>query len=160
MGARASCLFEEEGTVAGVEGLRHGDTPFEIRADVVVGADGRSSSMRRLGHFEIEYAHHDFDVIWFVIEQPPDWPNTIYFSLGSDVQGLMLPKDPHHIQAGLFLPKGAWRDWRAAGNAAVAERVRRLDPVFTDFAENLHDFRPFFPLEGQITLVKSGRVTD
>jgi 2-polyprenyl-6-methoxyphenol hydroxylase-like FAD-dependent oxidoreductase len=154
MGARASELIEVEGKVAGVRGLRHGEAPFDIRADVVVGADGRSSSMRRLGRFEIEYTHHDFDVVWFVIEQPPDWPNTIYFSLGSDMQGLMLPKYPRQIQAGLFLPKGAWRDWREAGVTAVATRVRRLDAVFADFADRLQDFRPFFPLEAQITLVK------
>src|SRR4029077_4019621 len=41
-----------------------------------------------------------------------------------------------------------------AGIAAVAERVRRLDPVFADFAASLQDFKPFFPLEGQIVLVK------
>jgi 2-polyprenyl-6-methoxyphenol hydroxylase-like FAD-dependent oxidoreductase len=110
--------------------------------------------MRRLGQFDIEYEHHDFDVIWFVIEQPPDWPNTIYSSLGSDVQGLMLPKYPHHIQAGLFLPTGMWRHWREAGIGFVAEHVRRLDPVFADFADRLRDFRPFFLLQGQITLVK------
>jgi 2-polyprenyl-6-methoxyphenol hydroxylase-like FAD-dependent oxidoreductase len=153
MGARAHELIEEAGMIVGVRGLRHAEEPFEIRADVVVGADGRSSSIRRLGQFEIEYRHHDFDVIWFVIEQPPDWPNTIYFSLGSDVQGLMLPKYPHDIQAGLFLPTGAWRDGRGAGIAAVAERVRRLDPVFARFADHVRDFRPFFPLEGHITLV-------
>jgi 2-polyprenyl-6-methoxyphenol hydroxylase-like FAD-dependent oxidoreductase len=153
MGAKATELIAEEGTIVGVRGLRHGEEPFEIQADVVVGADGRASSMRRLGHFEMAYEHHDFDVIWFVIEQPPDWPNTISFSLGSDVQGLMLPRYPHDIQAGLFLPAGAWRDWRDAGITAVAARVRRFDPVFAEFADRLQDFRPFFPLAGQITLV-------
>jgi len=154
MGARVSGLIEEDGTIVGVHGTRHGKEPFEIRADVVVGADGRYSALRRLGHFDIEYQHHDFDVIWFVIEQPPDWPNTIYISLGSDVQGLLLPKYPQHIQAGFFLPTGTWQHWREAGIVAVAERVRRLDPIFADFAASLHDFKPFFPLEGQIVLVK------
>jgi 2-polyprenyl-6-methoxyphenol hydroxylase-like FAD-dependent oxidoreductase len=154
MGARATALIEEEEAIVGIRGLRHGEESFEIRADVVVGADGRSSALRRLGRFDMEYEHHDFDVIWFVIERPPDWPDTIYFSFGSDVQGLMLPKYPHHIQAGLFLPAGLWHDWRAAGLAAVAQRIRRLDPVFAGFADSLHDFRPFFPLEGQISLVK------
>jgi 2-polyprenyl-6-methoxyphenol hydroxylase-like FAD-dependent oxidoreductase len=154
MGARVNDLIEEEGAVVGVRGTRHGKDAFEIRADVVVGADGRFSSIRRLGHFDIEYQHHDFDVIWFVIEQPPDWPNTMYFSLGSDVQGLMLPKYPRHIQAGFILPTGMWRQWREAGVAAVAERVCRLDPVFTEFAARLQDFQAFFPLAGQITLVK------
>jgi 2-polyprenyl-6-methoxyphenol hydroxylase-like FAD-dependent oxidoreductase len=152
MGAKVTALLEEDGRVVGVRGLRHGQEPFEVRADVVVGADGRYSAVARLGGFEPAYEHHDFDVIWFAIEQPPGWSSTFYVSLG-EVRGLMLPKYPHHIQAGLVLPTGEWRRWRQEGVAAVAERVRRFDPIFTGFAEALEDFTPFFPLEGLIRLV-------
>ncbi|HET7874672.1 MAG TPA: FAD-dependent monooxygenase [Methylomirabilota bacterium] len=154
MGARVTGLLEEGGTVVGVTGLRHGTQPFEVRADVVVGADGRHSVVRRLGGFAIEYERHDFDVIWFVIEQPPGWPSTLYFSLGREIQGLLLPKYPRHIQAGILLPRDEWRRWRQQGIAAVAARVRRLDPVFAPFAESLRDFTPFFPLEAIIRLVR------
>jgi 2-polyprenyl-6-methoxyphenol hydroxylase-like FAD-dependent oxidoreductase len=155
MGARASELVVERGAVVGVRGRRHGKEPFEVRADVIVAADGRYSPMRRLGGFEVEYEHHDFDVIWFVIEQPPGWPSTIYISLGRELQGLLLPKYPHHIQAGLIVPTGGWRRWRDEGVAAVAARIRRFDPVlFAGFADGLRDFTPFFPLEGLIRLVR------
>ncbi|MGH7429285.1 MAG: FAD-dependent monooxygenase [Candidatus Methylomirabilaceae bacterium] len=154
MGARVAGLIEEDRKVVGVSGLRHGREPFEVRADVVVGADGRFSQVRRLGHFAVEYEDYDFDIIWFVIEQPKDWPNTIYVSLGQEVQCLMLPKYPEQIQAGLLLPKDEWRRWRSDGVVAVAERVRRLDPVFAGFAGSLRDFTPFFPLPALILLVK------
>src|SRR5437867_6036963 len=55
MGAHVSELIEEKGAVVGVKGFRHGKDPFEIRADVVVGADGRHSTVRRLGGFATEY---------------------------------------------------------------------------------------------------------
>ena len=153
MGAKATKLIEENGAVVGVSGLRHGREPFEVRADVVVAADGRFSALTRLGGFEIEYEHHDFDVIWFTIEQPPGWTSTFYVSFG-DIRGLMLPKYPHHIQTGLLLPTGEWKRWRDEGVATVAERVRRFDPVFTEFAASLRDFKPFFPLEGIIRLMR------
>jgi 2-polyprenyl-6-methoxyphenol hydroxylase-like FAD-dependent oxidoreductase len=153
MGAKATKLIEENGKVVGVSGLRHGKEAFEIRADVVVAADGRYSTVAKLGGFEIEYEHHDFDVIWFTIEQPPGWASTFYVSLG-DVRGLMLPKYPHHIQAGLVLPTGEWKRWRDAGVAKVADRIRRFDPIFTEFADSLRDFKPFFPLEGLIRLMR------
>src|SRR5207237_5619086 len=127
---------------------------FEVRAAVVVAADGRYSALTRLGGFEVEYEHHDFDVIWFTIERPPGWTSTFYVSLG-DVRGLMLPKYPHHIQAGLVLPTGEWKRWRDEGVAKVAERVRRFDPIFNEFAASLRDFKPFFPLEGIIRLMRS-----
>src|SRR5215468_6666141 len=153
MGAKATKLIEESGTVVGVSGLRHGKESFEVRADVVVAADGRYSALTRLGGFEVEYEHHDFDVIWFTIEQPPGWTSTFYVSFG-DIRGLMLPKYPHHIQAGLVMPTGEWKRWRDEGVAVVAERVRRFDPVFSELAASLQDFKPFFPLEGIIRLMR------
>jgi len=154
MGAKVTKLIEDNGRVIGVSGVRHGKEPFEVRADVVVAADGRYSTLARLGGFTPEYEHHDFDVIWFTIEQPPGWSSTLHVSLGETVRGLMLPKYPHHVQAGVILPTGEWRRWREDGVAAVAERVRRLDPIFSQFADGLRDFTPFFPLEGLIRLMK------
>jgi 2-polyprenyl-6-methoxyphenol hydroxylase-like FAD-dependent oxidoreductase len=153
MGAKVTQLIMESGKVAGVHGVRHGKDEFEVRADVVVGADGRYSTVAKLAEFQAEYEHHDFDVIWFTIEQPPGWSSTFYVSFG-DIRGLMLPKYPHHIQAGILLPTGEWRRWRQDGVAAVAERVRRFDPIFAGFAAGLKDFTPFFPLEGIIRLVR------
>jgi 2-polyprenyl-6-methoxyphenol hydroxylase-like FAD-dependent oxidoreductase len=120
----------------------------------VVGADGRYSAVAKLGGFTAAYEHHDFDVIWFTIEQPPGWSSTLYVSLGDRGRGLMLPKYPHHIQVGLILPTGEWRRWRQAGVAVVAERIRRFDPMMAGFADSLKDFTPFFPLEGSIRLVE------
>jgi len=153
MGAKVMKLLKEDGKVVGVSGLRHGKEPFEVRTDVVVGADGRYSTLARLGGFEAEYEHHDFDIIWFTTEQPPEWSSTFHVSIG-DVQGLMLPKYPHHIQAGLYLPTGEWKRWREEGVVAVAERVRRFEPIFSEFAGSLCDFKPFFPLEGIIRLMR------
>ena len=152
MGARVTELVETDGAVVGVRGRRHGAQPFEIRADVVVGADGRHSTIRRLGGFVTEYEHHDFDLIWFVVDPPSGWPKTIYFSVGT-VPLLMLPKYPNQIQVGLVLSRDAWRSWRQEGVGAVAERIRRLDPLFVDFAAGLRDFTSFFPLPAVILLV-------
>jgi 2-polyprenyl-6-methoxyphenol hydroxylase-like FAD-dependent oxidoreductase len=153
MGARVTELVVENGAVVGVRGRRHGSEPFEVRADVVVGADGRHSTIRRLGGFVTEYEHVDFDVIWFVIDPPADWARTIYFSVGK-VPLLMLPKYPNQIQVGLLLAKDVWRTWRQEGVAAVADRIRRLDPLFAGFAAGLRDFTPFFPLPALILLVR------
>ena len=153
MGARVSKLIEENGRVVGVSGVRHGSENFEVRADVVVGADGRYSAIAKLKSFKPAYSHHDFDLIWFTIEQPPGWSSTLYISLGAKARGLILPKYPHHLQAGIALPTGEWRRWRQQGVAAVAERVRQFDPIFAGFADSLKDFTPFFPLEGLVRLV-------
>lgn len=136
MGAKVSKLIEEDGCVVGVSGLRHGKEPFEVRADVVVGADGRYSALAKMGGFKPEYEHHDFDLIWFSVEQPPGWSNTFYVSLGKEVRGLILPKYRHHIQAGLALPTGEWRQlhdaygsWTRSSQASQTD-LRTSRPSF------------------------------
>src|SRR5262249_23287964 len=89
----------------------------------------------------------------FTIEQPAGWNNTFYISLGSKVRGLLLPKYPNHIQAGIALPAGEWKKWRSEGINVVAERVRQFDPIFRPFADGLKDFTPFFPLEGTVRII-------
>jgi 2-polyprenyl-6-methoxyphenol hydroxylase-like FAD-dependent oxidoreductase len=154
MGAKVSQLIQEDGCTVGVRGLRHGKEPFEVRADVVIGADGRYSMIAKMGGFTAEYEHHDFDLVWFTIDQPPGWSSTLYVSLGDQVRGLMLPKYPHHIQAGIALRTGEWRHWRQEGVAFVADKVRQLDPVVGPFADTLKDLSPFFLLEGRIKFVE------
>jgi 2-polyprenyl-6-methoxyphenol hydroxylase-like FAD-dependent oxidoreductase len=153
MGARVDELVERDGKVRGVRGERGEMGRFEVRADVVVGADGRHSLVRRLAGAGVEYEHDDFDVVWFLARRPRTWYDTMYFVLGEDVQGVMLPRRSGEIQAGLLLPKGEWRNWRQRGLAHVAGRVRRLDPIFAEFADGLRDFSAFFPLSGELRLV-------
>jgi len=153
MGANVTELVQEGGAVVGVRGLRDGKEPFTIRADLVVGADGRHSMVRKLGNFAIEYEHHDFDMIWFVVDPPPDWSRTIYFSVGT-APLLLLPKYPNQIQVGLVQSVGEWRDWIRKGTEAVRNHVNSLSPLFTNFAAELHDLRPFFPLPGVILMVR------
>src|SRR4029078_8745855 len=127
MGAKVSKLLRrDDGAGVGVSGGQHGGATFEVRADVVVGADGRYSMIAKLGGFTDAYHHHDFDIIWFTIPQPKDWVGTLYVSLGKTVRGLVLPKDQHNLQAGMALPTGGGREWRKQGVGYVAEKVRQF----------------------------------
>ena len=154
MGAKVTKLIEENGRVVGVSGLRHGKEPFEVRADVVVGADGRYSTIAKLGGFEAEYEHHDFDIIWFTIEQPPGWSSTFYVSLGEaarpDAAEVSAPHPgrdpPAHRRVEATGARRAWRRWPSASGASI--RSSPASPTA------LHDFTPFFPLEGLIRLVR------
>jgi hypothetical protein len=72
----------------------------------------------------------------------------LYVSLGESIRGLLLPRYPRHIQAGIVLPTGEWRRWRQAGAAAVAERVRGFDSIFTGFAARPPGFHAVLPAGG------------
>jgi hypothetical protein len=70
MGARVDELVERDGKVRGVRGDRGEAGRFEVRANVVIGADGRHSLVRRLAGARLEYEHDDFDVVWFLARRP------------------------------------------------------------------------------------------
>jgi 2-polyprenyl-6-methoxyphenol hydroxylase-like FAD-dependent oxidoreductase len=50
IGAKVSQLIQEDGCTVGVRRLGHGKESFEVRADVVVGADGRYSKVAQRIH--------------------------------------------------------------------------------------------------------------
>src|SRR5262249_8278321 len=58
------------------------------------------------------------------------------------------------IQVGLVQRVGEWRDWIRKGPEAVRNHVATLSPLFSKFAEELRDLRPFFPLPGVILMVR------
>ena len=142
--------------VVGVSGLRHGSEPFEVRADVVVGADGRYSAIAKLGGFTAR------------IRAPRLRPRLVHDRAAgrlvehastsrsaSRCRGLMLPKYPAPHPGG----------HRAADRRVAALATARAWPrspigsggsirSSPSFADGLKDFTPFFPLEGLVRLVR------
>ena len=66
-------MIEEEGHVVGVHAMGP-EGPLEIRADLVVGADGRHSVVREKAGFHIQELGAPMDVLWFRISRQPGDP--------------------------------------------------------------------------------------
>ena len=64
MNAEATGLIEEGGRVAGLRAQTR-DGELEIRADLVIGCDGRHSTLRERAGFEVEDIGAPIDVLWF-----------------------------------------------------------------------------------------------
>ena len=64
MRTEATGLIEEGGRVVGVRATAP-EGELEIRADLVVGADGRHSTMRECAGFPVEDIGAPMDVLWF-----------------------------------------------------------------------------------------------
>ena len=146
-------LLQDNGIVTGVIAEEKGEK-FEIRSKVTVGADGRSSIVRKAGAFEFEYEHHDFDVIWFTIKQPLHYENTVRVFFSSHHRYLILPKYPDCIQCGLLVPKGEFSHVRSQGIEAIRRELLEAHPVMRDFADSLKDFSPFNVLQARVSYVK------
>lgn len=126
----ATGLIEEEGRVAGVRATAP-DGPLEIRADLVVGADGRHSVVREKAGFHVQELGAPMDVLWFRISRQPSDPEE---TMGRFDAGriLIMINRGMHWQFGYIIMKGSAEENRKQGIEAFREAVATLAPFAAD----------------------------
>jgi 2-polyprenyl-6-methoxyphenol hydroxylase-like FAD-dependent oxidoreductase len=126
MRTKATALIEESGRTVGVR-ADGPDGPLEIRASLVVGADGRQSALRDQTGLEVEELGAPMDVLWFRLSRSPDDPSQ---AMGRFEEGriLILLDRGEHWQAGYVIPKGALEQVRSAGLDGFRETIALLAP--------------------------------
>jgi len=139
MGARVRELIEEDGVVRGVryegEGGMH-----EVRAALVVGADGRGSRVRRLAGIEPVKTSPPMDVLWFKLPREPKDAEGLVGRFGRGHIAVMLDRNDHW-QAGYVIPKGTFPELRHEGIGELKRQFAGLIPEFADRLEHLTDWR-------------------
>jgi len=128
MHAEAHGLIEESGKVAGVRATIDGQSE-EIRADLVVGADGRHSTVREATGLKVLDLGAPIDVLWFRLSRQAGDPGEVMgrFDVGSIL--VMLDRGDYW-QCAYVIPKGGAGKVRAAGLAGVRATIGRLVPAF------------------------------
>jgi 2-polyprenyl-6-methoxyphenol hydroxylase-like FAD-dependent oxidoreductase len=130
MRAEATGLIEESDRVTGVR-VTTPDGPITIHADLVIGADGRSSVIREKAGLPVEDFGAPMDVLWFRLSRAESDPPQ---SLGRIVAGrifIMLNRG-EYWQCGYVIAKGQADRVRAAGLDAFREGIVRLAPHTKD----------------------------
>jgi len=130
MRAEAHGLVEENGRVVGVRATVDGEAK-EIRADLVVGADGRHSTVREAIGFEVMTLGAPMDVLWFRLGHEPGDAGEVMgrFDAGSIL--VMLDRGDYW-QCAYVIPKGSAEKVRAEGIGKVRATIGRLVPAFAD----------------------------
>jgi 2-polyprenyl-6-methoxyphenol hydroxylase-like FAD-dependent oxidoreductase len=103
----------------------------DFLADLVVGTDGRFSTVRnRDGFTEIPSPQH-FDVLNFLVPFPEFWPDrtTVRLELGPGCLTGGIPTADGQLWVGMTIQKGQYKDLRAGGpDAFTEELLRRTSP--------------------------------
>jgi len=120
-------LIEQDGRIAGVRATGPEDD-VEIRADLVIGADGRHSTVRRAAGLAVDELGAPMDVLWFLLSRHPDDPRE---PLGIFRSGhiLVLIDRGDTWQCGYVIPKGSIDRLQQTGIQAVREALARMAPV-------------------------------
>jgi 2-polyprenyl-6-methoxyphenol hydroxylase-like FAD-dependent oxidoreductase len=124
METKATDLIKENGHVVGICAQdKQGE--FEIRADLVMGADGRHSTIREKGGFVVEELGVPMDVLWFRIARSDadDKQSLGYLESG---RGLIMLDRHDYWQCGLIIPKDGFDGIKAAGLEAFRKSIAKL----------------------------------
>ncbi|MBK5197153.1 MAG: FAD-dependent oxidoreductase [Methyloceanibacter sp.] len=130
MQARATDLIIADGRVVGVL-AETPEGPLEIRADLVVGADGRHSDIRERAGLKVEDLGAPMDVLWLRLSRRPEDKQQTLGRIQAGVIFVMLDRGDYW-QCAYVIPKGGYEKMRAAGLEAFRASIVALNPAFAD----------------------------
>ena len=139
MGARVRELVEEGGAVRGVR-YEDDDGLHEVRAALVVGADGRGSRVRKLAGVEPVKTSPPMDVLWFKVPREEEDAEGLVGRFARGRIAVMLDRDDYW-QAGFVIPKGTFPELRHEGIGELKRQFAELIPEFADRLDGLTDWR-------------------
>jgi 2-polyprenyl-6-methoxyphenol hydroxylase-like FAD-dependent oxidoreductase len=120
----AEGLIEEGGQVRGIR-ARHEKEAIEIRADLVIGADGRHSTVRERAGLAVEVLGAPMDVLWFRLPRHEGDPSTTTGRFESGRIFVQIHRGDYW-QCGYVIPKGSFEGLKAKGLQAFQGEVASI----------------------------------
>ncbi len=135
MEAEVSDLIEESGRVTGVRA----NTPngaVEVRADLIVGADGRNSIVREKAGLKVKDLGAPIDVLWFRISRSPEDPVATMGRFDKGRIFITLNRG-EYWQCGYVIPKGQFEEMRRQEFEIFRAEIIKLAPYTRDSVREL-----------------------
>jgi len=138
MQAEATDLIEEGGQVVGLR-AKTPDGTLSIRADLVVGCDGRHSTIREKAGFKSEDYGAPMDVLWFRLPRKADDSTDTFGHIEAGRMMILLDRGDYW-QCAYVIQKGGIDKIRTEGLEAFRRRVVDMSPFLADRIGTLQSF--------------------
>ncbi len=152
MQAEVTGLLEEDGRVVGLRATTP-EGPLEVRAGLVVGADGRHSIVRVQAGLRVEEIGSPMDVLWFGLSRKSGDPEATMGRFDVGRIFIMLNRSDYW-QCGFVISKGSLEQIHEKGLAAFRDSVAQLAPFAADRVGELQDWN-----QVKLLTVKVDRLT-
>ncbi|RKG48987.1 FAD-dependent oxidoreductase [Corallococcus sp. AB011P] len=131
-------LVRDQGQVVGVRARTPAGT-LEVRASLVVAADGRKSTLRQQSGLEVQNLGAPMDVLWFRVTRRPDDPSP---PLGHFERGalFLLINRGDQWQCGRVIPKGGIASVQARGLESFRAELVKQAPFLADRAGEIRSW--------------------
>ena len=138
MRAETTGLLDEDGRIVGLTATTP-DGPLEIRADLVVGADGRRSLVRERAGLVVEDFGAPMDVMWMRVSRRSGDPTQVFGYIEAGHVFVMLDRGDYW-QCAYVISKGAADEVRVRGLPAFRRSIASIVPFLGDRLEELGDW--------------------
>lgn len=135
MRAEATGLIEEGGRVAGVR-ARTPEGDLDIRADLVVGCDGRHSTLRERAGLVVEDIGAPIDVLWFRLSRRADDTADTFGHMEAGRMMVMLNRGDYW-QCAYVIPKGGIDRVKQKGLPAFRDSIVEMSTFLRDRAAEI-----------------------
>lgn len=126
LGADVDELLTENGKVVGLKAATHaGD--LEVRADLVVGADGRHSTVRSLARLEVDDIGAPMDVLWMRLSRKAEDGDATFGKVEPGRFFIMINRGDYW-QCAYVIPKGGFNQLRRDGLESFRQTIMALKP--------------------------------
>lgn len=148
MRAEVTGLVEEAGRIVGLH-AQTVDGPLEVRANLIVAADGRHSVVRTQAGLSVEEFGAPMDVLWFRLSRRTVDPEDPIRRFNTGRIFIMLNRGDYW-QCGFVIPKGLRDQLEDQGLAAFRNSVAQLAPFVADRVGELRDWEAIKQLTVQV----------
>src|SRR3989442_1972523 len=140
MEAEVIDLLKEEGKVVGIK-AKTPEGPLEVRADLIVGADGRNSIVREQAELKVNEFGAPMDVLWFRLSRRPDDGEQ---TLGRIVKGKMMVtlNRGDYWQCAYLIRKGEYERIKERGLDEFRKDIVSVAPFMRDRVDELKAWEP------------------
>ncbi|WP_427109774.1 FAD-dependent monooxygenase [Lysinibacillus xylanilyticus] len=128
-------IVDSLGRYTGVVASRDGET-IEISSQLIIGADGRYSTIRKRAHIEIQKHKHGFDLLWAKIPAPRGWEPSIKMALIGDKQLSLFTQVGGFIQIGWNIEQGSFPQLR---KKAFTPFIQQLSDQFSELSDTVNE---------------------
>jgi 2-polyprenyl-6-methoxyphenol hydroxylase-like FAD-dependent oxidoreductase len=144
----ATDLVRDGERITGVMAQNEGRA-VQIRADLVVGCDGRHSLTRSAAGLEVIEHGVPIDVLWFRISRTRGDSAQVLGNVNYG-KALILINRSDYFQAGLIIAKGSYDEIKARGIDALRADIRQIAPYLGERVNELRDWEQIKILTVQI----------
>jgi len=126
MEAEVTEVIEENGNIAGVQ-VKTPAGALEVRADLIVAADGRTSVVRARAGLPVKEFGAPMDVLWFRLSRSPGDPAQTMGRFDTGTIFIAINRGGYW-QCGYVIPKGQFDELRRRGLESFRDKVMQMAP--------------------------------